>query len=126
MSTQETKTDAFGDEMVWIDSYGDFLPKSDNIPTARVRQGVSGVTHDGEIYCVDCAIAMELIDSSDLSKHDSELGPWTGLVLPSYETDTIHHCGRHSDCLNAVSGANHPYNHDCEIGIGIEERAIQH
>lgn len=127
MSTQtETPTDAFGDPMVFVDSYGDYLPQSDNIPTARVRQGVSGVTHDGEIYCIDCAISMGLIEQSDLGKHSRELGPWTGLVLPSYETDTIMHCGCHDDCLNSVSGENHPYNHDCEIGVGIEERAIQH
>jgi hypothetical protein len=124
--TDDTPTDAYGDEMVFVDSYGGHLPRSANIPTARTQHGVSGVTHDGEIYCVDCAIEMGLIDRDDLDKHSADLGPWTGLVLPSYETDTLYHCGRHKQCVNSVSGENHPYNHEHDIGIGIEERAIQH
>lgn len=126
MSTQDTPTDAYGDCMVWIDSYGGHLPKSENIPQTRPQKGVTGITHDGEIYCVDCAIDMGIINKSDLDKHSSELGPWTGVVLPSYETDTIMHCGNHDSCLNVVDGNDHPYNHDHTIGIGINETAIQH
>jgi hypothetical protein len=126
MSQSETPTDAFGDSMVWIDSYGDYLPQSENIPTAPVQDGVSGVTHDGEIYCVDCAIESGIIERSELSDGSTRDKPWTGVVLPSYETDTLHHCGSHAACVNALDGDEHPYNHDEPVGIGIEERPIQH
>jgi len=123
MSTQEVPTDAYGDRKVWIESYGDYLPKSDNIPYGPTKNGVSGITHDGEIYCIDCAIQTDLIDPTDLSEMRLDK-PWTGLVHPWTETDMIHHCGRHEHCENSTT--DHPYDHEEPIGIGIKERAIQH
>jgi len=134
MTNQMVKTDSFGDDMVWVDSYSGFLPNSDNIPTAPTRNGVSGISHDGEIYCVDCAIDMGLVEIHDgdiMALVDRKLtptekAPWTAVVLPSHETMTQMHCGRHDHCQNAVDGENHPYNHDCEIGIGIKEKVLKH
>lgn len=126
MSQNETPTDAFGDSMVWIDSYRGHIPRSDNIPTAPVQDGVSGVTHEGEIYCVDCAIDMGIIERSELSDGSTRNMRCTGVVLPSTETDTLYHCGCHADCVNALDGDEHPYNHNEPVGIGIEERPIQH
>lgn len=128
------KTDSFGNDMVWVDSYSGFLPNSEHIPTATVRNGVSGITHDGDIYCLDCAIDMGIVTREngeikaivDGETMDTRKAPWTGVVLPSYESMTQSHCGCHGDCINAVDGENHPYNHDCEIGIGIKQRVLEH
>jgi hypothetical protein len=135
--TQEeipAKTDSFGDKMVYVDSYGDYLPKSENIPQTQQQFGVTGITHDGAIYCLDCAQDMGLITiednevlvQCDNGKKKPRNSPWTGIVLPSYETSTILHCSCHKNCINAVDGKNHPYNHDEPIGIGIQERTYKH
>ena len=132
MQQSETPTDAFGDKMVFVDPYGDYLPKSENIP--KTDGFVSGITHDGEIYCIDCAIDMGIVEKVDgeiMANVDGETiptekAPWTGKVLKTHETDTLMHCGCHSECLNAVKGENHPYNHNEPIGIGINEKTIQH
>lgn len=134
MQEHETPTDSFGNDMIWADSYNGFLPKSEHIPTTSSQYGVSGVTHDGDIYCVDCARDMGLIEV-----HDGEIkafvdgeviptekAPLTGVTLPSHESQTQMHCGRHSECLNSVDGDSHPYNHDYSIGIGIENKIIEH
>jgi len=134
MQKQETPTDAYGDPMVFVESYCDYLPKSANIPTQPPRNGVSGISHNGDIYCIDCAKDMDLIkivDGEIMAKVDGELiptekAPWTGIVLRSSETMTQYHCGRHSDCCNAVDGENHPYDHTELIGIGIEEKVLEH
>jgi len=134
--TQEIqeKTDSFGDKMVFVDSYGGFLPKSENIPQTQQQFGVTGITHDGDMYCIECAQDMGLITiedneifvNCDDGKKKPHNSPWTGVVLPSYETMTIHHCGNHKHCINAVNGDKHPYNHNDTIGIGINERAYKH
>lgn len=134
MQKQDKPTDAYDDPMVFVESYGDYLPNSANIPTQRPRNGVSGISHDGEIYCIDCALDMdliELVDGEIMAKVDGETmpcrkAPWTGKVLSRHETTTQYHCGRHSDCVNAVDGENHPYNHTEPIGIGIKEKVIEH
>jgi len=121
--------------MVFVNSYGGYLPKSEHIPTDTVRSsGVSGITHDGEIYCVDCAIDMELVKYQDgklFAVVDEKLvqfnkAPWTGVVLPTHETQTQLHCGKHSECVNSLQGWEHPYNHEEKIGIGIKESTIKH
>lgn len=47
--------------MVWVDSYQGFLPQSRNVETAPVEDGISGITHDGDCYCLDCAKEMNLV-----------------------------------------------------------------
>jgi len=132
MNQETIPKDSFGEEMEYVESYGDYLPKSENIPTDSGYNGVSGITHDGDMYCVDCALDMGIItkDNGELKavvegeKIPFEKAPWTGVVLPSYETMAQNHCGRHSECLNAVD--DHPYNHSEKIGIGIEETVLEH
>ena len=135
--TQEeipAKTDSFGDKMIWIDEYGNHLPKSENIPQTTKKHGVTGITHDGCMYCVDCAEDMGLITIEDNEiwvncndgKKKPRNSPWTGIVLPSYETMTIHHCSNHKHCINSIEGKNHPYTHNEPIGIGIQERTYKH
>lgn len=134
MTENDTPKDAFGDEMVFVESYGGYLPKSENITTHSGYNGVSGITHDGDIYCVDCALEMGIVDkdeNGDLKavvegeKIPFEKAPWTGVVLPSSETQMQYHCGKHSNCVNAISGDDHPYNHNESIGVGIEERVSE-
>jgi len=130
----DVPTDSFGDKMRFADAYGDYLPKSENIPKTRPRNGVTGITHDGEIYCIDCAKKLDLVTENggklqakvDGKTMSFKKAPWTGIVLTRYETDTIMHCGCHKKCENTVEGENHPYNHDSKIGIGINEKAIMH
>jgi hypothetical protein len=132
--TTAVPTDAFRDEMTYVESYDGYLPKSKNIPTETVRHGVSGISHDGDMYCLDCAIDMGIVaidDGEVVALVDGEItpteeAPRTGVVLPSYESDTQMHCGQHKECINAVSGRNHPYNHSLDIGVGIEETILQH
>jgi len=132
MQQNDTPKDAFGDTMVYVESYGDYLPKSENIP--QTNGFVSGISHNGEIYCVECAIDMGIvkrIDGELLASVDGELmpiekSPWTGKVLKRHETDTLYHCGSHKECINSIKGENHPYDHDEPIGIGINEKTIQH
>jgi hypothetical protein len=129
-----TKTDSFGDKMIFVGEYNDHLPKSENIPQTQQQFGVTGITHDGEIFCLDCARDMDIVTiedneiwvNCDNSKKKPRNSPWTGVVLPSYETSTILHCGNHKHCINAVDGKNHPYNHNGTIGIGINERTYKH
>ena len=134
MSEEETPKDAFDKPMVWVDSYNVHLPKSDNIPVSSTVNGVSGITHDGEIYCVGCALEMGLVEQKDgeiYANVEGELvrprkAPSTGIVLPSYESQIQMHCSRDEHCVNSVSGEDHPYTHDCDIGIGIDARTIEH
>lgn len=135
MTTEhEIPTDYFGNEMAFVESYGRHLPESDHIPTADGWHGITGITHDGDMYCLDCAEDMDIIEITHnrcYAKVDGELvipkdALWTGIVQSTHETDVQHHCGRGADCLNAVEGSDHPYNHDCKVGIGIEQRVLQH
>jgi hypothetical protein len=133
---KEKPTDEYGDTMSFVESYGDYLPNSDNIPTQPPRNGVSGISHNGDIYCIDCAKDMDLIEIVDgeimalvdgeTALVPTEKAPWTSKVLSHHETTTQYHCGRHSECVNAVDGENHPYNHTEPIGIGIDEKVIEH
>jgi len=133
--TETPPADSFGDEMVWVGSYQGHLPRSDNIETAPIQNGVSGISHDGDIFCVDCAKGMGLVaettDGSLVALVDEEqmsfaVAPRTGIVLPSHESDTQYHCGLHKHCCNSLDGDEHPYNHDLLVGIGIEQKIIQH
>lgn len=132
-SENDTPKDAFGDEMVFAESYGGYLPKSENIPTDNGYNGISGISHNGDIYCVDCALEMGIVDkeNGDLKavvegeKMSFDKAPWTGVVSPSSETQSQYHCGCSGNCVNAISGDNHPYNHNESIGVGIEEKVIE-
>lgn len=103
------------------ESYGDFLPHPDEVPKAySVGYGIVGVSHDGDIYCPECAIDMGLLFKEDGVWTTLNDG-WTGIVDSRSETDSLYHCGNNEDCLDALDGDEHPYDHDKPVGIGIDE-----
>lgn len=118
-----------------------------DMPTAPVRNGIAAIDVDGDRYCIDCAA--DVLDSTSMGfRYDDGSGGHTdnltgqqvvekliagdiytldmGGVLSVGAESPHMHCGAHADCHHALSGDDHPYDHDQKVGGRLDLTEIPH
>lgn len=114
-----------------------------NGPTRGKFPGVAAIDVNGERYCLDCA--KDVLDCREVT-YQLDNGDWKtvenargerivrklingdiytlsmgGTVLRnSVDNGSTWHCGRHTDCLNAIDGEDHGYDHNEPIGVKLD------